>query len=64
MQMQNLCEESIQMNHAMRFTNVCALQITGIFAPLFNAPKKHVLNFFALEEAREQRAHGRIFFQT
>ncbi len=39
------------MNHAMRFTNVCAHQITDIFVALFNAPKKHVLNFFALEEA-------------
>ncbi len=25
-----LWEESIQMNHATRFTNVCARQITGI----------------------------------
>ncbi len=46
-----------------------------VFAPLFNAPKKHVLNYFALEMAaiivakrrhrREQRACGRrerIFF--
>ncbi len=31
-QMQNLCEESIQINHATRFTNVCACQITGICA--------------------------------
>ncbi len=38
-----------------------------VFAPLFNAQKKHVLNYFALEMAaiivargtREQRAHGR-----
>ncbi len=28
--MQNLSEESIKINHAMRFTNVCAHQITGI----------------------------------
>ncbi len=31
-QIQNLWEESIQMNHATRFTNVCARQITGICA--------------------------------
>ncbi len=30
--MQNLWEESIKMNHAARFTNVCARQITGICA--------------------------------
>ncbi len=29
---QKLWEESIKMNHAMRFTNVCAHQITGICA--------------------------------
>ncbi len=29
--MQNLWEESILMNYAMRFTNVCFRQITGIF---------------------------------
>ncbi len=28
--MQNVWEESIKMNNAMGFTNVCALQITGI----------------------------------
>ncbi len=31
-QTQNIWEESIQMNHAMRFPNVCAHQITGICA--------------------------------
>ncbi len=31
-QTQNLWEERIQMNHAMRFTNVCTCQITGICA--------------------------------
>ncbi len=31
-QTQKLWEESIQMNHATRFTNVCACQITGICA--------------------------------
>ncbi len=35
-----------------------------VFAPLFNVPKKHVLNYFVLEMARrrhrrEQRARGR-----
>ncbi len=29
-QTQNLWEESIKMNHATRFTNICARQITGI----------------------------------
>ncbi len=29
--MQTLWEESIQMNHAKRFTNVCIRQITGIY---------------------------------
>ncbi len=38
--MQNVWEESIKMNHATRFTNICT--------PLFSAPKKHVLNNFAL----------------
>ncbi len=38
LQTQNLWEESIKINHAMRFTNVCAHQITGICAQ-----KKHVL---------------------
>ncbi len=28
----NLWKESIKMNHAMRFTNICAHQITGIYA--------------------------------
>ncbi len=31
-QTQNLWEESIQINHATHFTNVCARQITGICA--------------------------------
>ncbi len=31
-QMQNFWEENIQMNHATRFTNVCARQSTGICA--------------------------------
>ncbi len=56
----------------MRFSNVCASQITDIFT--INAPKKHILNCFAPEMAaitvarrkhREQRARGRrqrIFF--
>ncbi len=30
------------MNHAMRFNNVCARQITGICS-IFNAQKGHVL---------------------
>ncbi len=30
--MQNLWEESIQMNHATQFTNVCARHIIGICA--------------------------------
>ncbi len=56
------------MGGVTRFTNVCTHQITGI-CPLFNAQKKHVLNYFALEIAaiivtrrrhcREQRARGR-----
>ncbi len=30
--MQKLWEESIKINHAMQFTNVCVHQITGIYA--------------------------------
>ncbi len=65
--MQNLWEESIKMNLLM-FVLVKLL----LFAPLFNAPKKHVLNYFALEMAatvvarrrhcREDEAEEWVFF--
>ncbi len=48
--MQNLWEESIQMNHATRFTDVCARQLL-LFVPLFHAQIKHVLIYFTPEIA-------------
>ncbi len=63
------------MNHATRFTNVCARQITGICAIIYR-PKKHVLNYFVLEmaavivarggttENRERVVEGKGFFHT
>ncbi len=71
---ENYGRKVFKLNHAMRFSNVCASQITDIFT--INAPKKHILNCFAPEMAaitvarrkhREQRARGRrqrIFFHT
>ncbi len=46
------------MNHAMRFANACACQIT---APLFNAQIKHVLTYFALEMAAITVAKERMY---
>ncbi len=37
------------MNHATRFTNVCACQITGICAIIY--VQKSILNYFVLEMA-------------
>ncbi len=56
------------MNQAMRFTKVCACQITGICA--INTPKKHVLNCFAAGMAaiivarRRHASQGRGFCST
>ncbi len=56
------------MNHETRFSKVALVKLL-VFAPLFKAPKKHVLNFFVLEmaaiviarrrDSRKQRGHGR-----
>ncbi len=39
------------MNHATRFTNIFAHQITAICPHYLTSQKKHVLNYFALEVA-------------
>ncbi len=41
----NLWEDSIKMNHAMRFTNVCNRQITGICTIILR-PEKACLKLF------------------
>lgn len=62
--MQNVWDESLKMNHAMQFTNVCSRQISDICAFFENPQKAHFKLFVPVSQADDPHlmSIGSVFF--